>query len=39
MDKFIKVISENNLYKYELNLENNDTKLLINEFKKKKMYE
>lgn len=36
MDKFIKVISENNLYKYELNLENNDTKLLINEFKRKK---
>lgn len=35
MDKFIKVISENNLYKYELNLENNDTKLLINEFKRK----
>ena len=36
IDKFIKVISENNLYKYELNLENNDTKLLINEFKRKK---
>lgn len=36
MDKFIKVISESNLYKYKLNLENNDIRLLINEFKRKK---